>query len=43
MKKIAIALLAVLFMGLVMSSCRSKNFFSPYGEEISKYQFETRY
>ena len=45
MKKTAIALLAVLFIGLIMSSCRSSRSSSlcPAYGETSKYQIETRY
>jgi hypothetical protein len=44
MKKTAIALLAVLFIGLIMSSCRSsRSSLCPAYGETSKYQIETRY
>lgn len=42
MKKIAIALLVMLAMGFVLSSCRSSSTCPAYGE-TSKYQIETRY
>ncbi len=42
MKKIAIVLLAVLFTGILMSSCKSTAPCAAYGE-TNKYQIETRY
>lgn len=42
MKKIAIVLLAVLFTGIIMSSCKSTTACAAYGE-TNKYQIETRY
>lgn len=41
MKKIALVLLALLFAGLLMSSCKS-SLCAAYGE-TNKYQIETRY
>ena len=41
MKKIAVIVLALLFAGLLMSSCRSSHC-AAYGE-TSQYQIETRY
>lgn len=42
MKKIALVLLALLFAGLLMSSCGSSSVCAAYGE-TNKYQIETRY